>query len=77
MLGWFGFDRKSGAGAPHSILVFGGVDADVVDEHGLGIGGGGVRWAGPIAADGYVEEQEVWVVEDPGTGGFGWRSRGC
>src|ERR1700723_2378535 len=37
------------------------VDADVVDEHGLRIGGGGVGRAGPVAADGDVEEQEVGV----------------
>jgi len=53
--------------------VSGGVDADVVDEHGLGVGGCGVGWAGPVAAYGDVEEEEVGVVEDPGAGGFGWR----
>ena len=56
--------------------MLGGVDADVVDEHGLGVGGGGVGWAGPIAADGYIKDQEIRVVENPGAGDFrgGW---GC
>jgi hypothetical protein len=53
-----------------------GVDADVVDQHRLGVGGGGVGRARPVAADGYVEEQEVGVIKDPGAGGFG-RCCGC
>ena len=55
--------------------MFGGVDADIVDEHGLRVGGGGVGGAGPVAANGDVEDQEVGVVEDPGAGDFG-RGRG-
>ena len=52
-------------------FVFGCIDADVVDKHGLRISRGGIRWAGPVTANGYVEEQEEGVVEDPGAGGFG------
>jgi hypothetical protein len=68
---------KAAQGRRTPKLVGGGVDADVVDEHGLGIGGGVIGWPGPVAAYGYVEEQEVGVVEDPGTGGFGWRRGRC
>ena len=57
--------------------MVGGVDADVVDEHGLRVGGGGVGRAGPIAAYGDVEEEEVGVVENPGAGDFGGSGGRC
>src|SRR5579862_3227624 len=73
---------RSTAGAAEigdwNLLMVRGVDADVVDEHGLGIGGGGVGGAGPVAADGYVEQKEVRMIEDPRAGDFGrgWSSGG-
>ena len=43
-----------------------GVGAHVVDLHRLRECGGAVRIAGPVAADGDVEDEEERVVVDPG-----------
>jgi len=77
---WKSLPYRSTAGAAGigdwNLLMLRSVDADVVDEHGLGIGGGGVGWTGPVAADGYVEEQEIRMIENPGAGDF-CRGRSC
>src|SRR6266403_4439141 len=46
-----------------------GINADVVDKHLLGENGGGVGWAGPIAANGDVQDEKEGVIEDPGAAG--------
>jgi hypothetical protein len=41
------------------------VDADVIDKHFLREAQGGVRRARPVAADGYVNDDEKGMIEDP------------
>src|SRR2546429_8442145 len=49
-----------------------GVDADVVDEHGLRKNRGAIGRAGPIAAHGDGQNDEEGVVENPGAAGSTW-----
>src|SRR6202040_2238803 len=63
--------RLPRTGRNFSPLTLGTVDADVVDEHGLGKPGCGVGRAGPVAADRDIQDQKERMVEDPGTRGGG------
>ena len=52
-------------GVPLNLLWDSGVDANIIDEHSLGEGGGGIGVPGPAAADGDVEDDEEGMIEDP------------
>jgi len=58
------------------MLPLGGVDAHVVDQHGLGKCGCGIGRAGPTSAYGNVQDEEVGMVENPGACGGGSGSNG-
>src|SRR6267154_1743019 len=70
-------DLKRGNAGEARVLPL-GVDADVIHDHSLGEDGGVIRGAGPIAADGEVEDEEERMIKRPcsASGPLGLRERG-